>query len=423
MAAFDLRKTLKQISPTLRKQLFCSSWPDLAKLPWDEMTKPTQIRPLFDALQSLELGQKRDVQRLLKAFLRLKTNGGLKVLIEEIESHAPDQIEVWGEQKSRMDKVVWTYLNVSQAFEEAMVFARADELSVTRYCRKWPGVQCSEFEFTEARRAALQQALIAHYKVELRGEICEIHHYSRLNGAEYFFAYLPDWPENFMVFNQSGELAPLDVPTAFTLLFVYTPATGVLETIASGSQGAQMKLRRLFYDAACGMKVEDVDPERPTFELNHVLDDTFSLSLDTSTLPVERAFVTRLMVYPTIEGFPLEGIQLRFRYGMSWSDAREQLDRVLSSQGLTRDQVTVEELLIRVQCRGDGERRGRAIPIRVTPRACDLKSLDDDQLRVIGENCLKNLGIDRDRATTVLLGSNGNGEASAQARGMATSNA
>lgn len=418
MAPFDLKKTLKQINPKLRKQLFCSSWPDLTALPWDEMKKKTKIEPLFDVLQELGLEQKRDVQRLLKAFLRLKTTSGLKVLLEEIEVHAPSHVEAWGEQNSRMDKVVWTYLNVRQAFEEAMVFARADELSVTRYCRKWPAAQCADFEFTRTRKAALQQALIGHYKTELRGEICEIHHYSRSNGAEYFFAYLPDWPENFMVFNRSGELAPLDVPTAFTLLFVYTPATGVLETIASGSVGTQMKLRRLFYDAVCGMTVEDVDPERPTYELDHVLDDEFSFSLDTTMLPVESVHARRLMVYPTIEGFPLEGIELRFRHGLSWPAALQRLDGMLASQGLTREQVTVEELRIRVQCRGDGERRGRVIPIRVTPRACNLKSQDDDQLRTIGEACLQNWEIDRDKANGTPVERDGSGDTGLEARSL-----
>lgn len=422
MAAFDLRKTLKLIDPTLRKELFCSSWPHLTGLPWGEMKK-AKVDILFEALQQLSMEHKRDVQRLLKTFLRLKSKSGLKVLLDEVKTECPEKAQEWAAQRGPMDKVVWTYLNVRSAFEEAVIFARADQLSATRYCRKWTGPSSTDFRWTAAREGELSKALIDHYSQELRGEICQIHQYSRGNGAEYFFAYLPDWPDNFMVFNQSGELAPLDVPTAFTILFVYTPATGVLETIAHGGLGDQMKLRQLFYKAVCGQEVEDVDPERPTYQLDHVLQDGFAFGVDAASLPVDRVDVVRLLVFPIIEGYPIEGIQLRLRPGLDWQQALARLDKLLASQNLTRDQVTVDEIWIRVRCTGDGKRRGRTIPIRVTPRACDLKSQDDDQLRVIGETCLRLWEIDRDRPDDAILGGDGSADTGAEARGLATSSA
>lgn len=91
-----------------------------------------------------------------------------------------------------MDKVLWAYLNAQDAFEEAMVFARADSLVATRYWQRWPAVVCEDFSVTEENIAALKEALSAHYREkELRGEHCEIHHYTRRNGAEYLFAGCP----------------------------------------------------------------------------------------------------------------------------------------------------------------------------------------------------------------------------------------
>jgi hypothetical protein len=85
---------------------------------------------------------------------------------------------------------------------------------------------------------------------------------------------------------------------------------------------------------------------------------------------------------------------LRLRLGLPWTQTLQNLDAVLASRDLSRSQVGVEEVRIRVQLMGDGERRGRVLTINVTPRSCDLKSQDDDDLRVLGEKCLRAWGID-----------------------------
>jgi hypothetical protein len=85
--------------------------------------------------------------------------------------------------------VLWVYLNARDAFEEAAVFARADALSVTRYFNRRSQVPCGGFEASDERIDALKAGLRTHYSQnELRGEHCEVHHYTRLNGDEYYFA-------------------------------------------------------------------------------------------------------------------------------------------------------------------------------------------------------------------------------------------
>lgn len=394
MAAFDLKQTLRQISPDLRQQLF-SSWPSLAAIDWKQVRKKRCVDPLFDELQNLSADEKRSIHFLLRTMVGLASACGLKVLIDELAHSHPNLVAAWSEVKTKLDKVVWTYLNAKDVFEEAIIFARADRLSKQMYWKKWTGVSCNRFARTPERIEALRQSLVEHHSAELRGEQCEIHPYTRLNGAEYFFAYLPDWPDNFMVFNREGQLEALDLPTAFSILFVFTPATGVLEIIAAGGQATLASLRRRFYKAMTNTDVEDSDPDRPAFELDHVLADGFAFT-GHDTMMVERVNVTRLLVYPRVEGFNVEGLQLRFRRGTPWSKIIERLDQMLSSIDLTRAQVTVEEIWIRAQCVGNGNRRGRTIPIDVTPRASSLKSIEEDDLRVIGEKCVKAWRIDRD---------------------------
>lgn len=391
--SFDLRKVLKQIS-NIHLQQFFAKRGELHDVPWDGL-KEHKIAPIVEAIQALTPAKRRQVQILFKSFLRLSDNAGLKVLLDELRHRYPKKVKHWEALKRRLDKVLWTYLNAQDAFEEAVVFARADSLTTTRYFQRWPAIKCSDFAVTDENISALKEVLSKHYREkELRGEHCEIHHYTRRNGAEYLFAYLPDWPDNFMVFNDDGELQSLDVPTAFTNLFVYTPATGMLEMIAAGGKPAQKELRRLFCQGMLGFSdVEDAAPERPAYLLDHLLDPGFKFTWEPADR-IEEVQVSRLLVLPTVEDHDLDGLGLRLRLGLPWGQALENLDALLASRDLSRSQVGVEEVRIRVQLMGDGERRGRVLTINVTPRSCDLKSQDDDDLRILGEKCLRAWGID-----------------------------
>ena len=82
---------------------------------------------------------------------------------------------------------------------------------------------------TPEKIAALQEEVRRSYywKKELAGEVCRVHHYPRANGAEYFFAYLPDWPDKMLIF-EDGNLTPREQEYAFSNVFVYLPAEGAL---------------------------------------------------------------------------------------------------------------------------------------------------------------------------------------------------
>lgn len=391
---FDLRKVLKQISNVHLQQYFAQRG-ELRDVPWDGL-KEHCIDPVVEAIQLLPSSKRRQVQIQLKSFIRLKDNAGLKVLLEEMRARYPKKVQTWSSFK-RLDKVVWTFLNAKDAFQEAAVFAKADSLVATRYWQRWPVVKCPNFVVTSENKATLQKALSAYYQArELRGEHCEIHHHTRRNRAEYLFAYLPDWPDNFLVFNNEGELHSLDMPKAFTILFVYTPTTGMLEMIAAGGKPAQQELRRIFCQGILGLEtVENSDPVKPTYILDQLLEPGFTFSWEPQD-QIENVHITRLMVLAADENHDLDGLGLRLRLELPWAKALENLDALLNSRGLSRSQVTVEEVRIRVQLMGDGERRGRVLTINITPRACDLKSQEDDDLRVLGEKCLRAWRIDHD---------------------------
>lgn len=391
---FDLRKQLKQHDNGLLQQLFTERG-ELQDVPWSTLKK-TEVNPIIAGIKALDPCQRRQIQVLLQSIAKLSDNRGLKVIHEELSQRHPTLVATWGALKNRADKVLWVYLNASDAFEEAAVFARADALSVTRYFHRWSQVPCSGFQATQERIEALEAALRTHYsQKELRGEHCEVRHYTRLNGDEYFFAYLPDWPDNFDVFTDDGELQSLDLPTAFTNLFVFEPSTGAVEMIATGGNSAQQQLRRAFYMAMCQQEVEDADSDKPEYMLDHLLQPGFAFQTE---LPdrIETVTVPQVLLVPLVEADGLDGLQPRFRKGLSWADSLSVIDDLLGSRDLSRDQVGVDHIQIRIQFLGDGTKRGKTLTLRMSPRSCNLKAEDDEELQVVADRCLRRWGVIND---------------------------
>jgi hypothetical protein len=69
------------------------------------------------------------------------------------------------------------------------------------------------------------------------------------------------------------------------------------------------------------------------------------------------------------------------------------LYRLLDAMGLDRTQVSVAQVSIQLVFLGDGSRKGKSMTFRVScPASCDLKSKPDD-VRVVGERCMKRWGM------------------------------
>lgn len=384
---FDLRNQLKTHDHGLLRQLFDSRG-ELKELDWSTVRK-SYVEPIMAAIRCLPPPNQRLVQVLMRRIANLADNRGLKVIREELSQRHPTMVPTWGALKNRADKVLWVYLNARDAFDEAAVFARADALSATRYFTRWSRPPCEPIQVSEAIVDALEAGLRAHYSnKEMPCAHCEVHHYTRLNGDEYFFAYLPNWPENFMVFNDDGELESLDIPTAFTNLFVYEPSSGALEMIATGGLPAQQELRRVFYKALCGQEIEDGNPDKPEYMLDHLLDSGFSFKHDAADC-IENVCVCQVLLIPLVDVGGLDGLQARFRPGLAWSESLRIIDDLLAGRDLSRQQVAIDLIQVRIRFLGDGERRGKSVTIRISPRSCDLKREDDEDVQVVAGRCLK----------------------------------
>lgn len=104
MTQFDLKASLKQISPGLREELM-SRWPSMRELDWSRAAKKRDVDAIFAGIQSLSPDDRREISMLLRTCGSLKGACGLKVIQEELRDQAPDLVERWTQIKGSIEQI------------------------------------------------------------------------------------------------------------------------------------------------------------------------------------------------------------------------------------------------------------------------------------------------------------------------------
>ena len=281
---------------------------------------------------------------------------------------------------------MWVYLNVPQAFDEAALFARADALAAGRYWVKRNSLPRLAVTVDEARRESLAAALKAYYwPTQMRGRHCHVEHYPRANGTEYFFAYLDDYPDSRVVFNDGGRFEKRADRYAFTNVFAYSPQDGALELYAHGGRKVIDPLQTLFCKAVLEIDVEPADPAKPAFNLDHLKERGVPLPTD----PNDRiAQVQVRSLRFEIEGSPRRRIKLDADPQSFVGDIYQMIDRYLNAENLPLSMLRVVHAQAHLTFMHEGAGRAKGLTFNVGLHSCDLKS-KPDEVRAIGERCLK----------------------------------
>ena len=390
MSSNDPTVVVRQMDPAQRREFFCQ-WPKFQVLDWAQLNKKRKVEPLLAALKDLDSIEKRKIAQLLALFVSLKSERGLRILSGEIDRWCPEARSGWDDAVGKLDKVVYSYLHTRKAFENALIVAQADGFENRRGWNTWPPVACGDFRSDEETLDQLRLRLVEYHSGELRGDVCEINHFHRGNDAHYIFAYLPDWPDNQMVFSEAGELESLKLPMAFSILFVYTPCNGQYAMICSGGKKKQADMRRLFYETTTDTKVEDLPPNRAAFKLDHILEGEFRF--DRHNVPgVKSVEVSSLSWSSLSEHADPSWVCTRFKEGTTWPQNVEILDRMLAAYEHQRSQIKIESIHLRLQFLGHQHKQ---LTIRVTPNTCSIKSDDDQARRVMCERCVQAWGFEQ----------------------------
>lgn len=388
---FDPIRLLKEVSSELLRALLVREGIDDA-LP-DEDSPGVELGDTLSFWDSLSDDDRSKLHIALHEIHSLSHETGLRVLAEQLDWMFPQHVPEFQAIESRADKVLWAWLNAEDAFDEAAIFVRADTLVAGRYWKRWNGLPPQSIEVTSEQTNRLQDALRDYYwPKELRGQYCRVHHYPRCNGIDYFFAYLDDWPDRTLAFDDRGQMESRSERFAFTNVFAYDPQHGCIDLVAKGGRSVHLRLRELFCRSVLELEVEDEQPVLPAYQLNHLLADNLALPTD----PVDRIAnvrISRIRIAPKSGDRPVRYEEIGFHQDATLAVVRDELNRVLKHLNLSRDQVAVTEAAFQLQFQSNGRSRARTMSFYVSsPNSCDLKS-KSEEMRAIGERCLRNWRI------------------------------
>jgi len=388
---FDPRKVLKHIANPLLREFFTRR-EELLDVPWDELTEH-KIEPVFEAWQALPEPQKLDVQVILRDITELADHRGVAALVELVREGCPDRAEEFASQAGEADKAMWVYLNAAELFEEAAMFARADALAAGRYWEKRNGLPKGKLKVTDAVTGRLATALTEFYgPLQMRGRYCKVAHYPRSGGAEYFFAYLDDYPGKHVVFGDDGQPAMQSGRYAFENVFVYNSTEGTMESYAPGGRQVREPLEAAFCKAVLDVEVGPADPLRPSFTLDHLLRTDYPLVTDPHDRVVDKRITVMRLSPEGSNGF----VEIKADITGPANDIYRKIDHWLSSKHLPRESSRVLKATFRLTFQHEGPGRTPTMTFSVAvPSSCDLKSWPDEQ-REIGERCLKLWGVTGD---------------------------
>ena len=388
--AFDLRKNLKLHDKQLLGRLFERCGAPIS-LPWERLG-PGEIRPIVDQWETLG-DSKRPVQIALQEISELADSRGLRLLIDELRDQHPKRLDEFANYKSLADKALLVYLEFPKVFEQSAIFHRTESLRNGQFANRWNSMPKCPLQVNEDKLDQLRQALRRYYwKRELRGEVCEVHHYRRLGDTDFFFAYLPDWPDKLLAFDSEGQLTPRQESFAFNNVFVFDPKDGSVELIAKGGLRVQQQLRKAFCKSLLDIDVDEDEPIRQAYELDHLIDESFTFDTEPKD-NIGAVRTTRIRLVPDMPVAGLEYIELKFRSGVSRAQVLEAINHCIEAYDLSRTSIRVKQVAFRIDFIAAPSKPARRLSFKVhLPNTCDLKSMDDDD-RMLGERYLRRWGV------------------------------
>ena len=350
MKPFDPLRLLKETSNDLLRELFTRLGARL-NVPWDDL-KQRDVAPIVLLWETMPEAERRRVHVILQEVQVMTSERGLKVLAQQLEWQQPELARQYSVREGRFDKALWAYLFARDAFDQAAIFACADELARGRFWNRWNGLPHEAIEVTPVRLKSLEDELRKYYwPRELRGRHCRVHHYPRCNGVDYFFAYLDDWPDRLLAFDDDGEMATRSERYAFTNVFAYNADEGCIDLVAKGGRKVHARLRQAFCRSILNRNVSDSEPVLPVYQLDHLLDPHLTLP----TAPDDRvavARITRIRIAPQLPVDCVQYEELGFSTHATLEMVISEIRERVADRGLTPELLQVLQARFQLQFMG-----------------------------------------------------------------------
>lgn len=390
--SFDPKKVLRQISNHLLDDLFQVHGHEL-DVPWDDL-KQTEVDEIFDAWQALPESDRRAIEIVMHDVCEMATEDGIRAIVEEgIRQDNRVLLSDIDGYESRYDKAVWTYIRAGDVWEAAVRFARADTMSRGRYWVKRMDIPAKAPDTSDDAITELETAMSAFFLAnQARGRLCKIEHYVRASGLHYFFAYMDDYADTYINFDEEGEFARTPERRAFEVVFVYDNLHGTLEMYARGGKKVNEPLQEIFCRVILGEELPPEDIRSNPYELNGLINRTFEFPTDPED-GISSVRIRKLRL--SVKGNSKRRITLEANPDGPVDDIYDMMDEYLDKRRIPHSIVNITQVGIKFSFDQQEDGQSRSLSFEVShPNSSNLKS-KPEQLRLIGEKYLRLWRIDR----------------------------
>jgi hypothetical protein len=147
-------------------------------------------------------------------------------------------------------------------------------------------------------------------------------------------------------------------------------------------------LQRAFAKSVFGIDVAPVDPLRPVYDLQPLLESGLTYPTET-TDRIAQVRLKRIELMPIASALSGASLEIRFTSRIARRERLEMIHRQIEALGLSRSQVEVRQAWFQLVFLNPGSGRTKTATFKVSlPSSCDLKT-KSDEIREIGERCLK----------------------------------
>ena len=390
---FDPKRVLRQVSNDLLQDLFESHHHDL-ELPWDQMEE-TDVDALFNAWQALPEADCRAIEIVLHEVSDMASGDeGTRAICEEAIRQGNQQLLVDLEGfESRHDKAVYTYIHATDVWNLAVRFARADSLSHGRYWIKRCDIPAKDPDASAEKLQEFQFALSAYFReTQARGRHCQVQHYVRANGADYFFAYLDDYADTYVTLDTDGEFDRRPERRAFEIVMVYDRIHSTLEMHARGGKKVYIPLQEIFCRVILKSEIGPENRNSHPYELNGLLNREYPLPTDPEDgIKIVRVRKLRL----SVKGLPRRRITLEADPERGVDDIYDMMDNYLDRERLPLTILNVTQVGLKFSFDESNEEMPKSLSFDLSyPNSSNLKS-KPDAVREIAEKYLRQWGLER----------------------------
>ena len=392
MASFDPKRVLRQISNHLLQDLFLTHGQEL-DLPWEQLGE-TEVDPIFTEWQDLPEAECRAIEIVLHEVSDMASDDeGTRAILEEaVRQENHNLIEELEGFESRHDKAVWTYIRATDVWNLAVRFARADSLSRGRYWIKRCDLPAMEPDTSAGRISELSEALAAFFQAtQARGRYCQIGHYVRAGGADYFFAYLDDYADTYVTLDDDGEFDRRPERRAFELVLVYDRVHGTLDMYVRGDKKVYIPLQEIFCRIILGEEIGPENPNSHPYELNGLLNRDFQFPTDPAD-GIESVRVRKLRL--SVKGMPRRRITLEADPQAGVDDIYDLMEDYLNQQQLPASILNVTQVGLKFSFDPEHEDLPKSLSFNLScPNSSNLKS-KPECVRELAEKYLREWGLD-----------------------------